>query len=170
MERADSTGQAEREKRRAAVRGVHLEQLAGAGALRSAALEKADQQLDRIAKLLPDALAAGLSLVEIARVTGVSRPTLYELRGRYGDSASDLGLALLQTLATSGPLPLDRLHVHLGRKGPKLAPVLDSFNRQDLIEYAPLEDQDGVSVDLTAKGIVALEHWFEETIEQELSE
>ena len=69
------------------------------GAARELALLQAEQQLDRLARLLPNALAGGLSLAEISRVTGVSRPTLYELKARYDDSDADLRLAVLQAVA-----------------------------------------------------------------------
>src|SRR5947208_54840 len=109
------TEEGQREKRRATVRGLHLAELDDAGRARADALSRADEQLDRIARLLPDALRAGLTLTEIARVTGVSRPTLYELRGRYGEAASDVQLALLQSIATRGPLSVDDLFQHVGR-------------------------------------------------------
>jgi DNA-binding MarR family transcriptional regulator len=160
--------QAEREKRKAAVRGTHLEQLAGAGALRTAALEQADRHLDRIAKLLPDALAGGLSLAEIARVTGVSRPTLYELKGRYGERVSDLRLALLQAVATKGPIPSGELRKQFGHRSEQLTQTLRSFEERGLIEYFPIDDdQDDVSVDLTPEGLESLEHWFEHAEQRE---
>src|SRR5687768_12447410 len=95
------------ERGRAAVRALHLDNLEKAGADRAAALRLVDEHLDRIAQMLPLALQAGISLSEISRVTGVSRPTLYELRGRYADSPGDLELAVLQSVATGGPIGID---------------------------------------------------------------
>src|SRR4051794_35533732 len=93
-----------REKGRAVVRALHVEQLEEAGTERHAALQAAEAHLDRIARLLPAALAAGLTLTEIARIAGVSRPTLYELRARYSDQPVDLSLGVLQALATNAAL------------------------------------------------------------------
>jgi hypothetical protein len=46
------------------------------GALRRGGLATADRALREIAALLPDALEAGITKVEIQRLTGVSRPTI----------------------------------------------------------------------------------------------
>ena len=157
-----SPRRASREKGRAAARSVHLAELESVGAARAAALTAADKHLDRIARLLPDALKAGLTLVEIARITGVSRPTLYELRGRYGESASDLRLAVLQALATRGPLPFEELLKDFGRSRKEFERTLESFGQDGLIEYVPLDDEDGgPAVELSGEGFERLEHWFE---------
>jgi DNA invertase Pin-like site-specific DNA recombinase len=50
------------------------------GETRRQALTTAEQALDDIAKLLPAALEAGLTTTEIAKLTGVSRPTIYTLK------------------------------------------------------------------------------------------
>jgi DNA-binding MarR family transcriptional regulator len=158
--------EAAQEKGRGVVRALHAAELEEAGNARAAALQEADRQLDRIARLLPDALGGGLNLTEIARLTGVSRPTLYELRARYGDSASDLRLAVLQSLATRGTQELADLRRHIGRPGRDLGPVVESFVKQGFIE----EDVDADGPDkprllmwLTPKGEALLEHWdFEE--------
>src|SRR4051794_1435705 len=103
------------EKARAAIRSLHLTELEDAGRARGAALERADAGLQRIAARLQDALEAGIGLTEIARVTGVSRPTLYELRGRHSDSPRDLTLALLQLIGTRGAVPAPNLSAGMGR-------------------------------------------------------
>ena len=74
------------EKGKALVRALHLSELVATSKAREVALHEAEAQFDRIARLLPDALKGGISMTEIARVTGISRPTLYELRARYGGS------------------------------------------------------------------------------------
>jgi hypothetical protein len=65
------------EKGKAVVRTLHLSELQDAGEARLSAIDRADVQREVICSLLPGALKAGLSLAEISRVTGVSRPTLY---------------------------------------------------------------------------------------------
>jgi DNA-binding MarR family transcriptional regulator len=165
---ADRPSEAAQEKRRGVVRALHTAELEQAGRFRAAALEEADRQLDRIARLLPDALSGGLNLTEIARITGVSRPTLYELRARYGESASDLHLAVLQSLATRGAQELSDLRRQIGRPLKDIRPVLDSFVKQGFIDEDV--DVDGpeeprMLMWLTSKGEALLEHWeFEETI------
>src|SRR3954451_16932134 len=106
MSQKGTPSRAQLEKARALVRALHLTELENAGAARAAALAQADAELQRIAARLPDALDAGISLSEIARVTGISRPTLYELRGRQSDSPRDLTLALLQLIGTRGAVPV----------------------------------------------------------------
>ena len=157
---------ASRERSIAAVRSLHLAELAAAGAARAVALSAADEQLDRIARRLPDALQAGLSLVEISRETGISRPTLYELRGRYGESASDLRLAVLQTVATQGPLRADTLARHIGRKRRDLSETLDDLQREGLVEIGAVDDDPPTPLyELTYDGNETLEQWrFQEDI------
>ena len=88
----------------ALVRGLHLSELQAAGAARAVALHQAELELDRVARLLPDALQAGISLAEIARVAGVSRPTLYELRARYGGSVRDTHTCSAMRSRTNWPV------------------------------------------------------------------
>src|SRR5436305_1392351 len=122
----DRAARLRQEKGKAVVRGLHSSELEGAGAARSAALREADAQLDRIARLLPDALQSGLTLAEVARLTGVSRPTLYELRGRYG-SIGDVRLAILQVLASRPRVATRDLATIVGREWRELRPVVDQF-------------------------------------------
>jgi hypothetical protein len=49
------------------------------GERRKAALGTADDELRQIADLLPRALAAGIHKIEIARLTGLGRPTIDRL-------------------------------------------------------------------------------------------
>lgn len=46
------------------------------GERRQAAEATSKAELERIAEVIPQALAAGITKVEIARLTGVSRPTI----------------------------------------------------------------------------------------------
>lgn len=148
------------EKGRALVRTLHLSELQTAGAARAVALHEADVQLDRVARLLPDALAGGLSLTEISRVTGVSRPTLYELRGRYSDSPGDLRLAVLQAIASRGTLTPDALYELLGGRSPERETIVRDLQEQDIIDF---EFDDEAFYVLTPGGFALLEHWaFEE--------
>jgi DNA-binding IclR family transcriptional regulator len=150
-----------REKGRAVVRALHVEQLEDAGAERHAALQAAEAHLERIARLLPAALAGGLSLAEIARITGVSRPTLYELRARYSDQPLDLSLGALQAIATNGPLTEPQLRERLRRPPKDVSRTVAEFQRRGFVEYDIDEDEEGKRpiYFLTEKGYELLAHW-----------
>ena len=77
--------------RRLGLSGPYREELRGLGERRRAALSEAQAVVDRVEELLPDALRSGLSLSEIARLSGVSRTTLYALKERGGASERRLG-------------------------------------------------------------------------------
>jgi DNA-binding MarR family transcriptional regulator len=149
-----------RERGKALVRALHLGELQAAGAKRALALDEAEEQLDRIARLLPDALHGGLTMTEISRVTGISRPTLYELKARYGDSVGDLRLAVLQSIAlkasTSGEIA-DRLK----RDHSDVGSAIGEYQRNELVDFEPVELEDGEDLEysLTLKGLETLEHW-----------
>ena len=153
--------EADREKTRGTVRALHLRELERAGAGRAAALQAADEHLDRIARLLPDALQAGLSLTEIARVAGISRPTLYELRARYGADASDVQLAVLQAIALRGPISLTDLTTELRRPTKDLAPLVESFVASDLVADEVDEEQRELFYWLLPKGEHVLDAWYD---------
>jgi transposase-like protein len=165
-------GEAARERIRASVRSLHLGELEAAGEARRAALRCADEELERVAQLLPDALQAGLSVTEIARTTGVSRPTLYELRGRYGASGGDLQLAVLQTVATRGPVTEPGLLKHLSpRPKTEVAAVLKSLVEDRLIEVEPSREEDPrPEYFVTPEGYERLDRWFEFDAEAEMPE
>jgi DNA-binding phage protein len=145
------------------IKSLHARGLAEAGAARAAALEEAEKQLDRIARLLHDALQGGVSMTEIARVSGVSRQTLYELRGRYGDTA-DLRFAVLQSLATQGPSMADQVAEHVGRPESEVVPLLAELADGGLAGWElGGEGARFVGGDfecyLTLEGLRALEEW-----------
>lgn len=151
-----------REKGKATVRALHLSELEGAGSARARALAEADKQLDRVARLLPDALRGGLSLSEIGRVARVSRQTLYELRARYLDSDGDLRLAVLQSVAWMQPATVDELAEHLGRNAGDISRTLSEFVSDDLVDVASRRTEDGevIEFDLTAAGASKLDNWI----------
>jgi len=150
-----------REKGKATVRALHLSELEAAGAARGQALAEADKQLDRVARLLPDALSGGLSLSEIGRVARVSRQTLYELRARYSDSDGDLRLAVLQSVAWMQPTTAVEVAEHLGRDVGDVAGTLSGFVSEELLDigHRRTEDGDEVEFDLTAAGGSTLDNW-----------
>lgn len=160
-----------REKGKAVVRGLHLSELGAAGEARAQALKAAEDQLDRIARLMPDALAAGLSMVDIARVTNVSRTTLYEVRARYGGSASDLRLAVLQAVALGHAENVTELADRLGRPEKEVSWVVDGLVDANLFFREPEQvgpDEWEERLHVTGAGVTALEDWtFENDLEEE---
>lgn len=165
MESGSREQRIRREKGQAVVRGLHISELEAAGERRALALRQADEELDRVARLLPDALAAGLTVAEIARVTGISRPTLYELRGRYASDGGDVRLAVLQAVAGLTPLRLTELQDRLGpREG--VSEAIGSLYDDGLIdlEHAGFPDEDGTVheaavVSMLGPGLDLLESW-----------
>lgn len=144
------------ERRRALVRALNVSELREAGDARTAALEAADAELERIGALLPGALQAGLSLAEISRLTGVSRPTLYELKARKAEVTQDLRLEILQALAVSGAQNADELTTNLGRKKSQVRPMLKALEERGWIA-ADVGSESRFS--LTRDGEGALETW-----------
>jgi DNA-binding phage protein len=161
MEAADRMVRIEREQGKSLVRAMHLTEIQAAGAARAAALHEADHQLDRVARALPAALSAGLTLAEIARSAGVSRQTLYELKGRYG-SADDVELAVLQVLATRAPMTRDELATAVARDGAEVGRVVDELVDGRHVRWTGVEADEGEidALQLTERGRQALRDWW----------
>ena len=120
--------------------------------------------------MLPNALDAGLSLSEISRVTGVSRPTLYELRARYGGHERDLRLAVFQTIASAGRATGSDVTEHIGRPSSDISGVLEQLVDQNLLDVDFNDDAGNPAMEyrLTDSGFAALEHYrFQEEWEPE---
>jgi hypothetical protein len=136
-----------------------VSQLEAAGGARAEALREADHQLDRIARVLADAVDSGLSLTDVARITGVSRPTLYQLRARYGESHTHLRVGILQAVAEAGWASLGHLVDSLGRPEGDLWPVLSDFVDTGAMELEPSDDEEPQpTFALTEKGDVLLQY------------
>lgn len=153
-----------RERARAAARSVFLGELADLGRQRSEALQRAEDLADRIARVLPDALAAGIQLTEIGKVTGVSRPTLYTLRARYAVRPHGLHLVVIGALANGGRLasdlgdaigePIDEVLAQLERDGEIESRVIDIEDGDDGESPSPV-----TAYELTPQGVGVLENW-----------
>jgi len=140
----------------AVIRSVHLRGLLEAGTARADALAEAERQLDRIARLLHDALEGGVPMTEIARVTGVSRQTLYELRARYGDTR-DLRLAVLQGLLTQRDPTLEVLAEYLKRPKAEIKPIVEEYVEKEFAWEDP--SHKGWTYGMTTRGLKALQEW-----------
>jgi hypothetical protein len=103
-------------------------------------------------------------MAEIARATGVSRQTLYELKGKYGDT-TDLRLAVLQALGTRGHSNAAQLAEHLGRPESEIHSLLVELTDEGFAGWelgGPTEDITyGGDFDcwLTLSGLRELESW-----------
>lgn len=99
-----------------------------------------------------------MSMVHVGRVTGVSRPTLYELRAKYGEGAIDFNFTVLDTLARRGSMSISELKHRLGDS---VGEHLADFQRQDLLDVEPEPTADGYIgvVAITPQGLELLEHW-----------
>ena len=167
MSRSEKLAQLHRERGKSLVRAAHLGEIQAAGAARELALHEADEQLDRIARRLPEALAAGLTISEIARSAGVSRQTLYELKGRYG-SVGDVRLAVLQSVALHWPAFTDEIAAALGRPHDEIESILYAYVCDELVEpdltveRSSVTDEREFAWDLTSAGRDALEQWTSE--------
>jgi DNA-binding MarR family transcriptional regulator len=151
----------QQEKGKALARAVQASELQAAGDARELALHEADLQLERIARLLPNALQAGLNLSEIARITRVSRPTLYELKARYTEG--NISLAILQSVASRGPITLGDLADHLGRVPSEVQSGAKDLVDSGQLDWEPIEWLDTgeheLAYSVTSKGLAALEAW-----------
>lgn len=177
MNAMDRDDRIRREKGKGVLRALHATELEAAGAERVEGLRRADEQLDRIARVLPEALHGGLTVTEVARLTGVSRPTLYQLLARYSDVPRDLRLAVMQGLMTYKTSFPEALADHLKRTPAEIEPIIQEFvasgwiewdvdNRQprrdaDLEDASAFADDDDLETPLsvTPEGYEALERW-----------
>jgi transposase-like protein len=156
MARDDRERKQTQAQAQAVIRSVHLRGLSEAGAARTAALAEADKQLDRIARLLHDALQGGVSVSEISRVTGVSRQTLYELRARYGDTR-DLRLAVLQGLLMQVAATVQSLAEDLKRPESEITPIVEEYAEKGFVSETP--SPEGWTFGMTRAGLKALQEW-----------
>jgi predicted DNA-binding transcriptional regulator AlpA len=137
-------------------RALYRNELRRAAADRVAALAGADAATRRIAQLLPGAVQAGLTIVEVAELTEISRPTIYrmlsdarhaqDLRGLaqqlqdvVAQASSELSRpALPADLATSLQVSLDEVQTMLGQVFGYLATELDGLGPNALTTLVDL--------------------------------
>jgi transcriptional regulator with XRE-family HTH domain len=142
---------------KATVQALYRSELREAGEARRAAMAEAEWQLERIGKFLAGATAAGLSLSEVARITGMSRPTLYELLKR-GERTGDARFDLLAALAAGGSLRLADLVEGLARPESFAKRLVRALVAQGLVA-AVGEDGGATEYELTVPGEEALLSW-----------
>ena len=165
MNQSDRVAKLQLERSKQLARAAHLAELQAAATARAVALHEAEVQLDRIARRLPEALSAGLSVSEIARSMGVSRQTVYELKGRYGD-VGDLRLAVLQAVLLLPGATDAEIAERLGRDVSEIDPVLREFLKREWVDvepenriYASGEDESVAIWSCTMAGLKVFENW-----------
>lgn len=154
---------------KATVVALYRSELQQAGEARKAALAESDRQLDRIGTFLPGATAAGLSLSEISRITGISRPTLYELLKR-GERTGDPRFDLLAALGGSGPLKLEDLAGAIAKPEAFVERLVRALVAQEFVGLDREGDPES-AYQLTAAGEEALLSWeFRTTMDERTSQ
>ncbi len=102
------------------LRHQELKSRAVTGALIRQALESAgqrireaqrdlDRELARIGRNVAGAQAAGISISDVAEMTGLSRQKIYELRDRHGAGMEELSYRILAQLAAGGAQSAEQL-------------------------------------------------------------
>jgi hypothetical protein len=159
MAEEDRSSVQQREKARGALRALYLGEVASIGRRRSDALREADDQLDKLAKLLTNAVDAGIGIAEIARASDVSRPTLYQLKARYSEDPGDLRLAVLGATLDGGTA--DEIADRLRRSRDEVEALLRDFEDKDWVgwDVGSSEEGDEMIWHLTGRGLGALEEW-----------
>jgi hypothetical protein len=152
-----------RETANGALRALYLGTFADAGRRRAEALREADAQLDRLCRLLPNAVAAGIGIAEISRVADVSRPTLHKLLPRGLDKPRDIRLGVLQ--ATLGGATAREISKIVRWPRGDVDGLLATFAERGWVQAA---DEQWY---LSPKGVDAISSWdFDASIEEFIRE
>ena len=150
----------QRERARGALRAIYLGEASSIGLKRAEALRVAEEELDKLARLLPNAIDAGISISEIARVADVSRPTLYELRARYTDNWRYGLLGVLQATLEGGSST--EIAERIGRPSAEVEALLNQLEDQEFVFSEEVEYVDGAKDwiwRMSMRGLTALEEW-----------
>ncbi len=94
---------------RLAFQVLHRHELTESGLRIREGREATQRELERIAAFLPGARHAGLTMSEISQLTGLSRPTLYQLQNGHSTDQQDVTRAVLSALGGLGPQTADQL-------------------------------------------------------------
>jgi DNA-binding phage protein len=121
---------------RLALQALHRQELTDSGRRIQESREAAQRELDRIAAFLPGARHAGMTMTEISQLTGLSRPTLYELQNRSGTVELDVTLAVLSALGGLGPQTAEQLSGVTKIAEQSLAQALEDLVARELVSVA----------------------------------
>jgi DNA-binding PadR family transcriptional regulator len=140
----------QRQRSRALLDALSRDALEEAGHRLADIRQAEERELETISRHLPGALAGGLSVTEIAEITGLSRQKIYELRKRHTFADDDLQLRILIQLAAGG-----------AQSAEGVAHVLDDVPPP--IVYGALRQMDGaglVDTVVTEYDGGSLDEWF----------
>lgn len=153
----------ERNRARALLAGLSREALEVAGDRIQAAQDQLDEEIDRVAIHVAGAVNAGIPMSEIAKLTGLSRQKLYELKKRGGGDRDDLPYRALAVLAGAGALDSGQLASNLEVDADEIEPVVRSLLTQGWVRPLITQYQGGASMTLlklAEPGEAALEDWL----------
>jgi DNA-binding phage protein len=121
---------------RALVRNLSRQALEEAGERLAVAQQRADHEFELIAQHIAGAIGVGLSISEIARLTGLSRPKVYELRDRYRPADGELEMRVLAQLAASGGLSTEQLADQLDESLARLREAIEALEARTHVRLA----------------------------------
>jgi DNA-binding phage protein len=121
---------------RLALQALHRNELTDSGRRIQQSRDAAQRELDRIAVFLPGARHAGMTMSEISQLTGLSRPTLYELQNRSSTVELDITLAVLSALGGLGPQTAEQLSGVTKIAEQVLAQALEGLVTRELVSVA----------------------------------
>jgi transcriptional regulator with XRE-family HTH domain len=120
---------------RLALQVLHRRELSESGRLIRESRDATQRELGRIAAFLPGARHAGLTMTEISELTGLSRPTLYQLQNDQGTSRT-VTLAVLSALGGMGPQTTEQLSGATKIAEAAIASVLEELVARELVSVA----------------------------------
>jgi hypothetical protein len=121
---------------RLALQVLHRKELSESGRRIQEGRESAQRELDRVAAFLPGARHAGMTMSEISQLTGLSRPTLYELQSRSGSGERDLTLPILSALGGLGPQTTEQLAGAMKLAEGVVAKAVEDLIARELVSVA----------------------------------
>lgn len=153
----------DRARHRALVKELHREALSEEGQRLQALQEQTEQGMGRLGYRVVAALQAGFSVSEVAKLSGVSRSKVYELRDLYGAQFDDLDMRALARLAAGGGMTVDGLAEQLERPVDQVSALVNQLLERQLVRVA-ITQYDGGNPEawfrLTADGMRAVEDWI----------
>jgi hypothetical protein len=121
---------------RLALQVLHRRELQECGRRINESRDATQREVDRIATFLPGARHAGITMSEISQLTGLSRPTLYELQNRSRVGEPDLARVVLSVLGGLGPQTTEQLAGVTKIAERILAKTVEDLLAQELVSIA----------------------------------
>jgi DNA-binding MarR family transcriptional regulator len=150
-------------KSRALIHALYRQALEDAGEKIAQAQAELQGEIDRVGLQISGAVDSGISISEIAGLTGLSRQKLYELRQRQQGNLEDLDMRLLAQLAASGALTPSQLSAQLRVEESTVAQILRELEDEGAVR--PLISfyeggEETAHLKISASGEEKLERWM----------